>query len=165
MMLNNVYKLTNRLKTYKILLFLSFLVFVSITAWQGYYADKVHNTYQSELMLNVANRVDSEYQSLINNQKIKINNFQLKYKKELSELISTGVETKEEDYMVLLKEFKSNFKELNLFSVINEKQEGVFKHITGDFLPDCKEEVNDVLTKNKQEHLFLHRSKKSMFSS
>jgi EAL domain-containing protein (putative c-di-GMP-specific phosphodiesterase class I) len=162
MILENVYKLSNRLKTYKMLLSLSFIVFVTITIWQSYYAVNVHTNYQDELMTKVIDRVDSEYQKLIEIRKLKINKFQLKNKTELTKLFNEGESATKENYMKMLNKFKAEFPELRLFSIINKKEEGIFKKITGDFLPDCKDEIHDVVSNNKQENLFLHRSSKSM---
>jgi hypothetical protein len=46
MVLEYIYNLNNRLKTYKKILLVSFIVFVSITIWQGQYAVNIHESDQ-----------------------------------------------------------------------------------------------------------------------
>jgi basic membrane lipoprotein Med (substrate-binding protein (PBP1-ABC) superfamily) len=89
-------------------------------------------------MKDVIERVDQEYKILISNQKQKIQNFQKSHKKEISSLYKTAENTNQDDYMLVLNDFKKLSSQIKLFSIIDSNQKDVFEKITGDFLPDCK---------------------------
>ena len=64
--------------------------------------------------------------------------------------------------MKVLKSLRSEIKNTRLFAIINEQGNGTLKHITGDFLPTCEEEILSTVATGSQDYLFLHRSKKSV---
>jgi EAL domain-containing protein (putative c-di-GMP-specific phosphodiesterase class I) len=162
MKLENVYKLNKRIKNYKVILFLSLFAFITITIWQGNHALNVHENYQEKLMNNVVDKIDREYQSLILEQNNKINEYQSNNKEKLLKIYKKGIAATKEEYLEILKDMRSEIYGLRLFSIVNEKEEGLFKSITGDFLDDCKDEIHDVVKNKKQENLFLHRSSKGV---
>ena len=161
-MKRNINSLKVTLGNYKKFLFFALSIFIGMTVWQTYLSMKSHNEYQHDLMSNVIDRVDREYQFLISQQKSLINEYQLKNEKKLRALYEAGLDAEKDDYMAILKDLREESSEIRLFSVINQNAIGVFKNITGDFLPDCKHEIKSVYKDSNQEKLFLHRSSKSM---
>lgn len=139
-------------------IFLLLIVFV----WHSYLTVKVHKEYQASLMESVSLQVVREYQSHIDSLRQDIRHFAWVYQNELNELVAQGPSSKTEEYLNLLEQLRLDIPDVRLFSVIDEKGHGVFKHITGDFLQDCKEEINSTLEHQSQEHLFLHRSATSI---
>lgn len=162
MVFNSDYQLLKKLNAYKLLLVASLLFLGAFTFWQGYSAIHVHKRYQSQLMERVIDRVDSEYQRFLSELKLTINTFQINNSKQLQDLYDAGSLATKEDYMSLLNKLKQDVPDVRLFSLISPEQIGTVSHITGDFLPDCKEEISSTFRHNQQEELFLHRSAKSM---
>ena len=64
--------------------------------------------------------------------------------------------------MNVLNKLKEESEKISLFTIVNDEKIGLYSHITGDFAPDCKEEVDDIYKKYSQERIFLHKTGKSM---
>ena len=113
-------------------------------------------------MDSVTNSVLADYQERITNLRASIDTFQYQHDDEIAKLSKLGPLASEADYTALLGKLKKQIDDVRLFAIVDEHGHGVLKHITGDFLPDCKEEIHSTLTSGSQEHLFLHRSKTSI---
>lgn len=134
------------------------LVFV----WHSYLTVKVHKEYQASLMESVSSQVVREYQSHIEGLRQQLRNFMWIYQHELNDLVEQKQNSTTNKYLDLLEQLRVDINDVRLFSVIDEEGQGVFKHITGDFLDDCKEEIRSTLEYKSQEQLFLHRSASSI---
>jgi diguanylate cyclase (GGDEF)-like protein len=137
-------------------------VFLLFLVWNAYSSYQVHQTYQVTLMDSVTNNILVEYQEKLSKIRLGLDEFQIEHQETLEKLISTGEETEVEAYMDFLRLLQDEDKEIRLFSVVDNKGTGIYKNITGDFLPDCQEEIASVVTTGSQEQLFLHRSKTSV---
>ncbi|GEA11271.1 hypothetical protein KUL49_16460 [Alteromonas sp. KUL49] len=155
-------QLKQKQKTYKYALFASVVVFMCFAFWQGYSALQVHQRYQQSLMQSVIARISSEYQLLVAANKSVLNEFQQTHRETLSKLYEEGPLARQAEYMEVLRALKEKNENIRLFSIISPARSGVFQHITGDFLPDCKEEIRSTFDNTEQEELFLHRSSKSI---
>ena len=154
--------LNNELKSSKRLLIFGISILLGVFIWHSYTTVSLHKEYQNELMNSVTDQVIMEYQSHIETLRNQINHYQWVYQNEINELVRQGTDSTTQDYLDLLEQLRLEIEDVRLFSVIDENGNGVFKHITGDFLADCKEEINSTLELSSQEHLFLHRSQKSV---
>lgn len=162
MVLNTESRQRNKLKSYKRLIYASVVIFMGFAFWQGYAALQVHSRYQQSLMESVINRISNEYQLLINSNQIMLNEFQQNHKEQLLNLYADAENVTKSDYMRVLESFRQRNADIRLFSLIDPSKKGILSHITGDFLPDCKEEIESTFTHSHQEELFLHRSSQSI---
>ncbi len=126
--------------------------------WQTYSANRIHQRYQASLMDAVTDRIISDYQEYFSQLRLEIDLFQQKQLNAIQSLQKSGNRASQEKYMEVLTSLRSEIKNTRLFALIDEEGKGSLKHITGDFLPACKEEVSATVASGKQEHLFLHRS-------
>jgi len=137
------------------------LIFL-LLIWQTFSASRIHQQYQESLMDAVTDRVLSDYLEYFAQLRLEIDLFQQKQLNAISLLQQQGNEASTEQYMEVLESLQSEIKNTRLFAIINEHGKGTLKHITGDFLPACEEEVSSTVASGLQEHLFLHRSEKSV---
>jgi len=110
----------------------------------------------------VTDRILSDYQEYFTQLRLEIDLFQQKQLNAISTLQENGDKASSKQYMEVLKSLRSEIKNTRLFALIDEQGKGSLKHITGDFLPACVEEISSTVASGSQEHLFLHRSGKSV---
>lgn len=146
----------------KKLLVFSLMVFLLLTLWNSASTIKVHKDYQMSLMDSVSQQVIKEYENHLWQLRLSIDEFQWHYRNELLKLHDKSGSAQKSDYIELLNVLRADIKDVRLFSIIDGDGEGIFKHITGDFLPICKEEIDSTIQHKKQEHLFFHRSASSV---
>lgn len=113
-------------------------------------------------MDTVTDRVLADYQSYFEQLHLQLELFQKQHNQQLTQLELQAEGAELESYMALLGEFRKNIKNSRLIAIINSDGEGVLRHITGDFLPDCQAEIEATLKAGMQEQLFLHRSENSV---
>lgn len=142
------------------LLFIMVLIF-AVTFWHSYSTINVHRDYQISLMDSVSNRVIDEVEYHFLQLRLEINEFQWRHQALFLELQRQGSDANKDDYMELLNLLRSEIKGVRLFSFIDASGKGLFEHITGDFLPDCKEEIHTTISQSSQENLFFHRTASS----
>ena len=138
------------------------MVLLALIFWNKYSSIKLHQSYQYALMDSVTNSVLSDYQEHLIKLRFSVDDFQHAHYRQIQKLSALGPLAKEADYMVLLKSLRGSIPDSRLFSIIDEKGHGILKHITGDFLPDCQEEIDHTIDEGNQEKLFLHRNKTSV---
>ena len=138
------------------------LLLLALISWNKYSSIQLHLSYQNTLMDSVTNSVLSDYQEHLTQLRATIDQFQYRHFQALNSLSTKGSLAEKDAYMDLLNQLKKDVPDSRLFAIVNNKGDGVLKHITGDFLPDCKEEIHSTLASGSQEHIFLHRSKSSI---
>ena len=144
------------------ILIAALVVILALSVWQSISTINVHKSYQTSLMDSVTDQVISDYTEHLRHLRTQIDKFQIQYRQEISHLHEAGASANNNDYMALLQQLKKNIEHVRLFSFVDTDGEGLLKHITGDFLPDCKEEIHDTLSAGTQENLFFHHSKSSV---
>lgn len=147
--------------TLKLVLFTSGL-FLALLLWQAHSSTNAQHQYHQEMMKSVTDRVLTDYQEYLTQLRLEIDLFQEKHKKEIINLTAAADQSTKEEYMPLYRSLKNEIQHTRLFAIIDEQGNGTLKHITGDFLPACKEEVSTTLKQGTQESLFLHHSKTSV---
>jgi diguanylate cyclase (GGDEF)-like protein len=150
------------LSTSKRVVILTSILIFFLLIWQTFSASRIHQRYQSSLMDTVTDRILFEYQEYFTQLRLEIDLFQQKKLNDIEALQQSGNKASEEKYMAVLQSLRSQIKNTRLFAIIDEKGIGSLEHITGEFLPNCKEEISSTVTSGKQEHLFLHRSGESV---
>ncbi|NQZ88233.1 MAG: EAL domain-containing protein [Saccharospirillaceae bacterium] len=150
------------LNTSKRMVILAAILIFLLLIWQTFSASRIHQQYQESLMDAVTDRVLSDYLEYFAQLRLEIDLFQQKQLNAISLLQEQGNEASTEQYMAVLESLQSEIKNTRLFAIIDEHGKGTLKHITGDFLPACEEEVSSTVASGLQEHLFLHRSEKSV---
>ncbi|MBL4831115.1 MAG: EAL domain-containing protein [Aliivibrio sp.] len=146
------------LNTSKRVVILTSVLILLLSIWQTFSANKIHQRYQASLMDAVTDRILSDYQEYFTQLRLEIDLFQQKQFNAIESLQKSGDSASEEKYMEVLTSLRSEIKNTRLFALIDEEGKGSLKHITGDFLPACEEEVSAMVASGKQEQLFLHRS-------
>lgn len=146
----------------KKLVVMTSLVFLILIIWNAYSSIRLHQDYQNSLMDSVTNNVLSEYQEHLANLRLAVDQFQFRNAQAIAELNMQGSNAKKADYIKLLNQLKDDIPDVRLFAIVDSKGMGTLRHITGDFLQDCKDEIHTTLQFGTQEHLFLHRSKTSV---
>jgi len=149
-------KLSRRLFVFTSLMFLGLLL------WQSISSSQLHKSYQQSLMKAVTENIRNDYQRYFNELRVEIDAFQQKYRHEISQLNISADKASEADYMQVFEPLLSSIDHSRLFAIIDENGGGVLKHITGNFLPSCEKEITSTINQQKQERLFLHRSKSSV---
>ncbi len=137
-------------------------MFLCLLLWQSISSSLVHQSYQLSLMKSVTENIRIDYQRYFNELRVEIDAFQQKYRQAIKQLHQDGNKATEANYDVVYQALTSTIKHSKLFAIIDEKGMGLLKHITGDFLPSCEQEIASTITLHRQEHLFLHRSKNSV---
>jgi len=113
-------------------------------------------------MDSVTDRILSDYQEYFTQLRLEIDLFQQKQLNAIEQLQKQGEKASKQDYMQVLTTLRSDIDNTRLFALIDPSGKGSLKHITGDFLPDCEEEIAATVHEGVQNKLFLHRSKTSM---
>lgn len=113
-------------------------------------------------MDSVTNNILVEYQENLSKMRLELDEFQIGHQAFLERLLKSAENTNVEQYMEFLRLLQNKNKEIRLFSVVNNEGKGLYTDITGNFLPDCQEEISSVISAGSQEQLFLHRSKTSV---
>jgi len=113
-------------------------------------------------MDTVTDRILSDYQEYFTQLRLEIDLFQQKQLNAISSLQENGNKASSKQYMEVLNSLRIEISHTRLFALIDEQGNGSLKHITGDFLPACEEEISSTVTAGSQESLFLHRSGKSV---
>lgn len=144
------------------LVLLTSVLFLCLLLWQSYSASHVHQQYQEALMDDVAEDVLSEVQSYFQRMRREIDLFQRRHHDAISNLYGKRSQATKDEYFPTLHALKDELAHTRLFALIDENGDGLLKHITGDFLPSCKEEVTSTVINGTQEQLFLHRSETSV---
>ena len=145
----------------RLVIFTSLMV-LGLLLWQSISASLVHQSYQLSLMKSVTENIRIDYQRYFSQLRMEINVFQQKYRQEINQLKGAATNASEDDYMVVFHALKSSIKHSRLFAIIDKNGDGILEHITGEFLPSCKQEITSTIKLHSQEHLFLHRSKNSV---
>ncbi|NMP30696.1 EAL domain-containing protein [Thalassotalea sp. M1531] len=141
---------------------LTSLIFLALVLWNAYSSVQLHKSYQHALMKSVTDSVLADYQEYLAQLRTDVIHFQGQNYTQIAALANKGPLASKEEYMQLLKLMKNQFSDLRLFAIIDNNAQGVLKHITGDFLDDCKDEIRTTVDVGSQEHLFLHRSSNSI---
>lgn len=149
-------------KTAPRLMIFAQLMLLALLLWQAYSTYRIHSEYQIEMMDSVTDNIISDYLDYFKDLRLQIDFFQQQHREAIQKLEKNGTKAGIEEYRAVLKSLRSKLDHSRLFSIIDTEGHGVLKHITGDFLPSCKEEVTSTITHGAQEHLFLHRSKTSV---
>ena len=144
------------------MIILTVILIFFLLNWQTFSASRIHQQYQESLMDAVTDRIISDYFDYFAQLRLEIDLFQQKQLNAISALQEGGNKASIEQYMEVLKSLRSEIKNTRLFAIINEQGNGTLKHITGDFLPACEEEILSTVASGSQDHLFLHRSEKSV---
>ncbi len=150
------------LKTSKAVVILtSFLILVLLIS-QSFSANKIHHSYQESLMDSVTDRILSDYQEYFTHLRLEIDLFQQKQLNAIEQLEKKSAEVSQKEYMQVLTSLRNDIDNTRLFALIDQKGQGSLKHITGNFLPDCENEIATTIAEGAQTKLFLHRSKSSI---
>lgn len=149
------------LSTSKRVVLLTIILIFFLLLWQSFSASRIHQQYQESLMDAVTDRILSDYQEYFSQLRLEIDLFQQKQLSAISSLQESGSKASTEQYMDVLNSLRSEIKHTRLFALIDEQGHGSLKHITGNFLPACEEEISATIASGLQESLFLHRSGKS----
>jgi len=150
------------LKGSKVQLFIAIVLMFIVTFWHSYSTINVHQEYQNSLMDSISNRIIDDVEHHFLQLRLEINEFQWRHQALFLELQRQGNDANKNDYMELLKLLRSEIKGVRLFSFVDSTGKGLFEHITGDFSPDCKEEIDSIITQDSQENLFFHRTASSV---
>jgi diguanylate cyclase (GGDEF)-like protein len=133
-----------------------------LLVWQTFSASRIHQQYQESLMDAVTDRILSDYKEYFTQLRLEIDLFQQKKLNAITSLQESGNKASSKKYMEVLSSLRSEISHTRLFALIDEQGNGSLKHITGDFLPACEEEISSTVTSGSQKNLFLHRSGKSV---
>ena len=150
------------LKTSTAVVILTSFVILILLVSQAFSANKIHHSYQESLMNSVTNSILSDYQEYFTLLRLEIDLFQQKQLNAIEALENKADKVSKEEYMQVLTSLKSDIDNTRLFALIDQKGQGSLKHITGDFLPDCENEIATTVAEGVQNKLFLHRSKSSI---
>ena len=152
----------NEFATARRMVILTSILFMCLLLWQSYSASRAHQQYQEALMNGVTDNLLLDIQEYFQRLRRDIDLFQRRHNDSISLLYHQGKNAKKETYFPTLHALKDELAHTRLFAIIDEQGDGVLKHITGDFLPACKEEVESTIKLGTQEQLFLHRSQSSV---
>jgi diguanylate cyclase (GGDEF)-like protein len=162
-LLNATYKPKNKkLNTSKRVVIVTSLLLLILLTWQTLSASKIQQNYQYSLMDTITDRILSDYQEYFTQLRLEIDLFQQKHLNTIKHLQSKAELSSQEEYMNVLKPLRNDINNTRLFALIDKKGVGTLKHITGNFLPDCEEEISSTIALGTQQNLFLHRSKSSV---
>jgi len=145
----------------RVVIFTSFLILILLVS-QSFSASNIHQSYQESLMDSVTDRILSDYQEYFTQLRLEIDLFQQKQLNAIEQLQKQGEQASKQDYMQVLTTLRSDIDNTRLFALIDPSGKGSLRHITGDFLADCEEEIAATVHEGVQNKLFLHRSKMSM---
>jgi len=114
------------------------------------------------MMKAVTKQVLSDYQKYFSQLRLKVDLFQQQHLNAIEKLEKAGKTAQAKDYMPVLQSLRAEIDNSNLFALVGKNGQGSLKHITGDFLPDCKTEIASVVKAGMQKQLFLHREGKKV---
>ncbi|RCU49481.1 EAL domain-containing protein [Corallincola holothuriorum] len=161
MKLANVIKDNDRsraLAESKWIVFLTSIMLLILVIWGALSSIQLHYNYQKSLMDSVTKSVLAEYQEHLTQLRLTIDQFQFRHASALAQLVLSGNQTSKDEYMELLTQLREEVDDVRLFAIVDSSGKGVLSQLTGEFLPDCREEIDDTLLRGSQENLFLHRS-------
>lgn len=141
---------------------LATFLLLAMSIWQFVHTIKVHSEYQHSLMDTISEQVISDYSKHLSLLRTQVDKFQIEHKEELAQLYRAGNLASREEYIGLLTKFRASVEDVRLFAIIDKNGDGVLKHITGEFLEDCKHEIETTLNHGSQEQLFFHHSLSSV---
>ena len=145
----------------RVVILTSFLILILLVS-QSFSASNIHQSYQESLMDSVTDRILTDYQEYFTHLRLEIDLFQQKQLNAIEKIQQQGVNASQQAYMKILTTLRSDIDNTRLFALIDQNGQGILRHITGDFLPDCEEEIAEVVHAGVQNKLFLHRSKSSI---
>lgn len=155
-------KAKRELTSSKRLVWFTSALLLLLLIWQTFSSTKEHYDYQLKLMDSVTDNILSDYLDYLAQLRLEIDLFQQKHIQIINQLHNTKGKADKKIYMSLLDNLKKDINNTRLFAFIDEAGDGKLSHITGDFLPACKEEIASTLEKGSQDRLFLHYSKNSV---
>lgn len=155
-------KIKRDLSSSKKIVTVTCLMLLGLIFWNKYSSIKLHQSYQHALMDSVTNSVLSDYQEHLTQLRSAVDEFQYAHYPQIQQLSSLGPLANKDEYMLLLKTLRTSIPDSRLFSIIDDRGHGILQHITGNFLPDCQEEIDSTIEEGNQEKLFLHHSKTSV---
>jgi diguanylate cyclase (GGDEF)-like protein len=158
----NIKKSKNELTSSKRLVWFTSALLLFLLLWQTYSSSKEHYNYQLNLMDSVTENILSDYLDYLAQLRLEIDLFQQKNIILINQLQGAKEKADTETYMALLTILKKEISNTRLFAFIDDVGHGNLSHITGDFLPSCKEEIASTIENGEQDRLFLHYSKKSV---
>ena len=156
------HKLRATLKLTKHLVLLTNVIVVLLLTWQVVSSYSLHQSYQNSLMDRITDRILDDYQQYFVELRLKLDLFQQQNSNDLAELDRLGQESDADGYMALLNKLRDDVELSRLFAFVDEQGKGNLSHITGDFLPHCKEEILSTIQAGGQEKLFLHHSSRGV---
>ncbi|WP_157466384.1 putative bifunctional diguanylate cyclase/phosphodiesterase [Colwellia sp. MT41] len=145
----------------RVVILTSFLILILLVS-QSFSASNIHQSYQESLMDSVTDRILSDYQEYFAQLRLEIDLFQQKQLNAIEQLQQQGEQASQQAYMEVLTALSSEIDNTRLFALIDQDGKGTLKHITGNFLADCEEEIAETVQNGVQNKLFLHRSKSSI---
>lgn len=154
--------LRQELSGYRRMVVFAGLLLVAMSIWQFVNTLWVHKTYQDSLMDTISDQVIDDYGKHLNHLRTQVDKFQIEHKEQLVALYRDAHFASREDYIELLTLLRSAIEDVRLFAIIDKNGDGILIHITGDFLPDCKHEIETTLLHGSQEQLFFHHSLSSV---
>jgi len=158
----NIKQSKNELKSSKRLVWFTSALLLFLLLWQTYSSSKEHYNYQLNLMDSVTENILSDYLDYLAQLRLEIDLFQQTNIILINQLQGAKEKADTETYMALLTILKKEISNTRLFAFIDDVGHGNLSHITGDFLPSCKEEIASTIENGEQDRLFLHYSKKSV---
>ena len=156
------HKLRATLRLTKHLVYLTNVIVVLLLAWQVLSSYAIHQSYQNSLMDRITDRILDDYQQYFVELRLKLDLFQQQNSAELASLDRLGKDSDSEAYMALLAKLRKDVELSRLFAFVDESGRGSLSHITGDFLPHCKQEIESTIKAGGQEQLFLHHSSRGV---
>ena len=151
----------NQIKALRRLLTVVLFGVAALLLYQAISINRTQLNYQNEMMASVSRSVLKELTQYLNNQRLKIALFHSNNKAQVENQFAHTDSISESDYVEVLTAIKKEFPSSRLYTIISPEGINLLEHITGEFLPDCKEEVIDTVNQGQQQRLFLHRSKTS----
>ncbi|WP_199609674.1 hypothetical protein [Flocculibacter collagenilyticus] len=121
---------------------------------------KAFSKQQQLQVEETAQAVQSELETYIKSLRHKSDVFQINQEPMLSAMVQKSYQVNKDEYFVILNRLKMQLDNSRLYTVVDTEGEGVFSHITGDFLESCEEEVKLFIRNHEQKSMFLHRSGK-----
>lgn len=150
-----------QIKALRRLLAVAIIGFALLLVFQAITLNRSQLNYQNEMMNSVSRSILKELKLHLETQRLEISRFQTNNQTQLDSFYSAPSAVTEQQYVDMLKRVQSEFKLSRLYTLISPDGVNLLEHITGQFLPDCQEEVADTIKLGKQLGLFLHRSKTS----
>jgi len=133
----------------------------SLLVWQAITLSRTQLDYQNKLMRSVSEQVLKELSQILTTQKLKLALFHSDNVDNFNAQYDAPNAVTEKIYQSQLAQIKSEFPSSRLYTLIATDGTNLLEHITGKFLPDCREEVIETAKTGKQQRLFLHRSQTS----